>query len=104
MHFSTLLSGQISGELLERHLSQINKLSMLQNSSRGFGSEAEKQQVTKKVFELSCHSVVLAKLYPNISAAVHMVPDFIHAEACIGDCRVCNFFTTHYKCDWLRKS
>jgi hypothetical protein len=71
---------------------------MLQNSSRAFGSEAEKQ-VIKKVFQLSCHSMLLAKLYPNVSAAVGMVPEFIHAEACVGDCRVCNFFTSHYKWD-----
>jgi len=77
---------------------------MLQNSSHAFGSEAEKQQVIKKVFKLSCHSTMLAKLYPNISAATHMVPEFIHAEACVGDCRVCNFFTSHYKRDWLRKT
>jgi hypothetical protein len=77
---------------------------MLQNSSHAFGSEGQKQHVIKKVFELSCHSVKLAKLYPSISAATHMIPDFIHAEACVGDCRVCNFFTSYYERDWLRKT
>jgi len=76
---------------------------MLQNSSHTFGSEAE-EQVKKKVFELSCHSMILAELYPNISAAIHMVPEFIQAETCDGDCRVCNFFTSHYKSNWLRKT
>jgi hypothetical protein len=90
--------------VVKRHLSHTNTQCMLQNSSHAFGSEAEKQQEIKKVFELSCHSMLLAKMYPNVSAAIHMVPEFIHAEACVGDCRVCNFFTSHYKWDWLRKT
>ena len=55
---------------------------MLQNSSHAFGSEAEKQQVIKKVFELSCHSVILAEMYPNISPATHIVQEFVQAETC----------------------
>jgi len=64
---------------------------MLQNSSHSLGSEDGKQQVMKKVFEVSCHSRLLDKLFPNISAVTHMVPDFIHVEACVGDCSVGKF-------------
>jgi hypothetical protein len=59
---------------------------MLQNSSHGLGSEAEKQQLIKNELVLSCHSKLLAELFPNISTATSKVPEFIHAEACMGDC------------------
>jgi hypothetical protein len=65
---------------------------MLQNIRRGFGSEAHKQHVMKKVSELSCHSKLLADLFPKVSVATRIVPEFILTEPCVGDCRVGKFF------------
>jgi hypothetical protein len=70
---------------------------MLQNSSHDFGSETHKQHVIKKVSELSCHSNLLANLFPKISVATRIVPEFILTEPCVGDCRVGKFFIAHCK-------
>jgi hypothetical protein len=65
---------------------------MLQNIRHGFGSGAHKHDVMKKVSELSCHSKLLADLFPNVSVASKTVPEFILTEPCVGDCRFGKFF------------
>jgi hypothetical protein len=65
---------------------------MLQHIRHGFGSKAHKQHVMKKVSELSCHSKLLANLFPKISEATRKVPEFILSEPCVGDCSVGKFF------------
>ncbi|PNF37163.1 hypothetical protein B7P43_G00434 [Cryptotermes secundus] len=59
-----------------------------QNIIRSFDPEARKQHVMKKVTELSCHSKLLADLFPKVSIATRTVPEFILTEPCVGDCRV----------------
>ncbi|XP_021923900.1 uncharacterized protein LOC110831801 isoform X2 [Zootermopsis nevadensis] len=56
------------------------------SSVHDIGPEAEKQHLINNVYELSCRSKLLAKVFPNISAVTSMVPEFIHAEACMGNC------------------
>jgi hypothetical protein len=74
----------------------------MQNSSNSFVSEAKKQHMIQNMYKLSCRSKLLAELFPNISAATHIIPEFIHAEACNGNCTKGKFLCCTLISTWDR--
>ncbi|KAJ4450052.1 hypothetical protein ANN_01459, partial [Periplaneta americana] len=59
----------------------------LQGERRRFG-RCRVRQEKQSMVQLSCHSSLLAALYPNITNVTYTVPEFIHAEKCAGVCTV----------------